>query len=149
MARQYLVTTGSVALVAATAKTVIELPTSSTASLVVIGIEMSFSMTAAGSCVAEWGTFATTGTGTSQTPLKYGSDQGVAANVGTVKVANSAEPGTFSAAGLPSWVIPLPGIYSVLYPAGREFFQPASVNRCLRLNSVGAGNVRVNLYFEQ
>jgi hypothetical protein len=149
VARQYLITTGSVALVAATNKTVIELPTSSTASLVIIGLELSFSHTTAGSCVAEWGTFVTTGTGTAHTPLKYGSDQGVVANTGSVKINNTVEPGTFAAAGLPSWVIPLPGMYSVLYPSGREFFQAASVNRCLRLNSVLAGNVRVNLYIEQ
>jgi hypothetical protein len=149
MATQYSVSTGSIALVAATAKTCIELPSNSTAGITIIGVEFSFSHTAAGSCVAEWGTFATTGTGTTVTPLKYGTGQGVAAIVGTVKIANTVEPATFAAATLPSWVIPLPGMYSVLYPAGRELFQPASINRCLRLTSVGAGNVRINLYFEQ
>lgn len=149
MATQYSISTGSIALVAATAKTCIEMPSSATMGITVIGIEFSFSHTAASSCVAEWGTFATTGTGTTVTPLKYGTGQGVAMIAGTVKVANTVEPGTFSAASLPSWVIPLPGMYSILYPAGREFFQPASVNRCLRLTAVGAGNVRINLYVEQ
>ena len=148
MATQYSVSTGSVALVAATAKTCIEFPTGATVGATVIGLELSFSHTAAGSCVVEWGTYTTTGTGTTVTPLKYGTGQGVAAPVGTVKVANSAEPSGFAAGTLPSWVIPLPGMYSVLYPAGREFFQPASTNRCLRLTSVGAGNVRINRYFE-
>jgi hypothetical protein len=149
MATQYSISTGSVALVAATAKTVIELPSSATAGITIIGLELSFSHTAASSCVAEWGTFVTTGTATTVTPLKYGTGQGVAMNAGTVKVANTVEPSTFASATLPSWVIPLPGMYSVLYPAGREFFQPASINRCLRLTAVGAGNVRVNLYVEQ
>ncbi len=148
MATQYSVSTGAIALVAATAKTCIELPSSSTQGLTIIGLELSFSHTAASSCTVEWGTYTTTGTGTSVTPLKYGTGQGVAANVGTVKIANTVEPSGFSAATLPSWIIPLPGMYSVLYPAGREFFQPASVNRCLRLTAVGAGNVRINLYFE-
>ncbi len=149
MATQYSVSTGSIALVAATAKTCIELPTSATAGLTVIGLELSFSHTAASSCVVEWGTYTTTGTGTTATPLKYGTGQGVAANTGTVKVADTVEPAGFASATLPSWVIPLPGMYSVLYPSGREFFQPASINRCLRLNAVAAGNVRINLYFEQ
>lgn len=149
MATQYSVSTGSIALVAATAKTVIELPSSASAGITIIGIEFSFSHTTASSCVAEWGTFATTGTGTTVTPLKYGTGQGVAANVGTVKIANTVEPATFLSATLPSWIIPLPGMYSVLYPSGRELFQPASVNRCLRLTAVAAGNVRINLYFEQ
>jgi hypothetical protein len=149
VATQYSVSTGSIALVAATAKTCIEIPTSSTAGITIIGLELSFSHTSASSCVVEWGTFVTTGTGTTVTPLKYGTGQGVAANVGTVKIADSAEVTTFAAATLPSWVIPLPGMYSVLYPAGREFFQPASINRCLRLTAVAAGNVRINLYFEQ
>ncbi len=148
MATQYSVSTGSVALVAATAKTCIELPSTSSAGITIIGMELSFSHTAAGSCVVEWGTYTTTGTGTTVTPLKYGTGQGVSANVGTVKVANSAEPSSFTAGTLPSWIIPLPGMYSVLYPAGREFFRPASTNSALRLTSVGAGNVRINLYFE-
>lgn len=149
MATQYSVSTGSISLVAATAKTCIELPTSATAGLTVIGLELSFSHTAASSCVVEWGTFVTTGTATTVTPLKYGTGQGVAANTGTVKIANTVEPSTFSAATLPSWIIPLPGMYSVLYPMGREMFQPASINRCLRLTAVAAGSVRINLYFEQ
>jgi hypothetical protein len=149
MATQYSVSTGSVALVAATAKTCIEFPSNATMGVTIIGLELSFSHTSAGSVVVEWGTFTTTGTGTSVTPLKYGTGQGVAAVVGTVKVANTVEPAGFAAGTLPSWVIPVPGMYSVLYPAGREFFQPASTNRCLRLNATGAGNVRINLYFEQ
>jgi hypothetical protein len=149
VATQYSVSTQSVALVAATAKTCIELPSSSTAGITIIGLEVSFSAAAAGSCVVEWGTFATTGTGTTVTPLKYGTGQGVAANVGTVKIADTVEVTTFAAATLPSWVIPLPGMYSILFPAGREFFQPASINRCLRLTSTLACNTRINLFFEQ
>lgn len=149
MATQYSISTGQIALVAATAKTCIEMPSSSSAGITVIGLEVSFSHTAASSCTVEWGTFTTTGTGTTVTPLKYGTGQGVAMNVGTVKIANTVEPAGFSAATLPSWIIPLPGMYSVLLPSSREFFQPASVNRCLRLTAVGAGNVRINLYVEQ
>lgn len=148
MATQYSISSGSVTLVAATAKTVIEIPSSATAGFVVIAFEVTSAATAAGTLVVEWGTFTTTGTGTTFTPLKYGTDQGVVANLGTVKVANSVEPTGFAAGSLPNWVIPLPGMYSILYPAGRELFQPVSTNRCIRVNSSLASPVRVNLVIE-
>lgn len=148
MATQYLITTGTVALTT-TAKTCLELPSSATAGITVVGLEFTFSQTVASSCTTEWGTFTTTGTGTTVTPEKWGTGQGVAANTGTVKVNNSAEPTGFASAGLPSWIIPIPGMYSALLPPGREFFQPASTNRCLRLAlASGTSNVRIDLYFE-
>ena len=149
MATQYAVCTGTLALTAGIKKTAIEIPSNSTMGITIIGLELSFSHTAAGSVQVEWGTYASSGTATTVTPLKYGTGQGVAAVVGTVKVINTIEPTTPVYGTLPSWVIPLPGMYSVLYPAGREFFQPASVLRMLSLTSVLAGNARVNLYFEQ
>lgn len=149
MATQYAVCTGSIPLTATVRRTAIELPSSATMGITIIGLELSFSHTTAGSVVVEWGTYATTGTATTVTPLKYGTGQGVAAITGTVKVNNTVEPATPVYGTLPNWVIPLPGMYSVLYPGGREFFQPASVNRMLSLTSVLAGNARVNLYFEQ
>jgi hypothetical protein len=39
-------------------------------------------------------------------------------------------------------------MYSILYPAGREFFQPISTLRCIRVNSSIAAPVRVNLVIE-
>lgn len=149
MATQFVVATGSIALVAATAKTCIEIPTGATAPLTVIGLELSYSAAAAGSCVVEWGTYATTGTGTTVTAQKYGADQGVAANLGTVKIADTVEPSTFARGTLPSWVIPLPGMYSILFPQGREMYQPPSILRAIRLTSTLACNVHVNLYIEQ
>lgn len=149
MATQYSVSTGAITLVAATAKCCIEIPTSATAGLTVVALEVMFTATAAGSCVVEWGTFSTTGTGTTVTPLKHGTGQGAAANVGTVKINNSAAPSGFAAGGLPSWVVPLPGMYAFSLPLGRELFQPASINRCIRLTSTLAGSTRLDLYFEQ
>jgi hypothetical protein len=148
MARQYVIATGTVALAATVAKTVIEIPTSSTATLQVIGLECVFDTVTAGSCVVEWGTYATTGTGTTVTPLLYGVDQGPAADVGTVKINDSAEPASFARGSLPSWVLPLPGMYSILYPYSRELYQPVSTLRALRMTSVGATNVFVNLTIE-
>jgi hypothetical protein len=144
-----VIATGTMALVAATAKTVIEIPTGATAPFQVIGLEFSFSATAAGSCVAEWGTYTTTGTGTTVTAFKYGLDQGPAAILGTVKVIDTVEPTSFVRGTLPSWCIPLPGMYSILYPYGREFYRPLSVLSALRLTSTLACNVHVNLVIEQ
>jgi hypothetical protein len=149
MATQYSISTGTIALVAATAKTCIEIPSGSTAPLTVIALELSFSHTAASSVVVEWGTFTTTGTGTTVTAFKYGMDQGPVAIVGTVKIADTVEPAGFARGTLPSWVFPLPGMYSAFHPYAREMYQPVSTNRALRLTAVGAGNVHINLVFEQ
>lgn len=149
MATQYSVSTGAIALVAATAKTVIEIPTGATAPLTVIAMEMSFSITTAGSCVVEWGTYATTGTGTTVTAMKYGMDQGPAAILGTVKVADTVEPATFARGTLPHWIVPLPGMYSAFSPYARELYQPLSTLRAIRCTSTVAGNVSVNLVIEQ
>lgn len=149
MATQYFVSTGTVALVAATIKGCIEFPTSATAGATITGLDCTFSAASAGSVVVEWGTYTTTGTGTTVTPAKMGTGQGVAANVGTVKVNHSAAPAGFAAAALPSWVMPLPGMYSMSFPLYREMFQPASVLRTIRVTSTVACNARLDLFFEQ
>ena len=149
MATQYVVPTGPITLVAATIKGCIEFPTSATAGATIIGVDFTFSASSLGSAVVEWGTYTTTGTGTTVTPAKLGTGQGVAANVGTVKVNHSAAPAGFAAAGLPSWVIPLPGMYSMAFPLGREMFQPASILRTIRCTSTVACTARFDLFFEQ
>jgi hypothetical protein len=148
MATQYTVPTGAVSLVAATAKVVLELPSAATIGLVVIGIDVTLSATAIGTCVVEWMSYATTGTGTTVTPSKLGIDQGPAAITGTVKINHTVAPGTLAAGTLPSWVLPLPGMYSIASPVGREFFWPASTLRCLRLTSSLACNAYVDVFFE-
>jgi hypothetical protein len=148
VAVQYTVPTGTVALVAATAKVVLELPSASTIGLTIIGLDITLSATVTGTCIAEWMTYATTGTGTTVTPSKLGIDQGPAALTGTVKVNHSANPGTLASGGLPSWVLPLPGMYSMAYPLGREFYWPVSTLRCLQLTSSVSCNAQVDVFFE-
>lgn len=149
MAGQFAVHTQQMTLVAATAKTLIELPTNASASLILVGLELGSAASAAGSIVLEWGTYTTTGTGTTVTPAKVGANQGPAANVGTVKINNTAEPAGFAIGTGWSITIPLPGMYSVLYPAGREPYQPISTNRAFRVTSTLASPVRLNVIFEQ
>lgn len=149
MANQFSISTHSVTLTANIAKTVLEVITGSTVPLTVIGLEVMSAATAAGSLVIEWGSFATTGTGTTVTPQKWGTDQSVVAILTSAKINNTAEPGTFAIGTLPSWVIPLPGMYSILFPYGREPYQPISTNRAFRVTSTLASPVRLNLIFEQ
>jgi hypothetical protein len=150
MATQYNISTGSIALVANTAKVVIEVPTGSVAPYQVVAVEMGFTATLAGSVLVEWGTYTTTGTGTTVTPEKYGQDQGPSAILGTVKVNDTAAPAGFARGTLPAWRVPLPGgLYSVLFPYNREMYVPVSTNLALRLNSTRACNVHVTLTIEQ
>ena len=148
MSKQYVISTGSVVLAANTAKVVMEVPTS-TQSYQVIGLEVMSAATAAGSLVLEWGTYTTTGTGTTVTPAFWGTDQSAAAVLGTVKVNLSVASAGFAVGALPNWVIPLPGMYSILYPYGREMYQPISTLRALRVTSTLASPCRVNLVIEQ
>jgi len=148
VANQFVVSTGSVTTVASTAKTCIEIPTSATTPIIITCLEVMSAATSAGTLTLEWGTFTTTGTGTTVTPQKWGQDQSIAAIVGTVKIADTVEPSGFAVGTLPNFVIPLPGMYSIIYPFGREMYQPISTNRALRVTSTIASPVRINLYFE-
>jgi hypothetical protein len=149
MAIQYVITTGSATMVAATAKTLIEIPSASTMPFVVYALEITSGATAAGTLVIEWGTYTVTGTGTTVTAQKAGTDQSVAAVLGTVKINDTVEPTSFAAGTLPTYTIPLPGMYSIIWPFGRELYQPISVLRALRATSSLASPVRINLYIEQ
>ncbi len=149
MPLQYVVTNLTTSLAAATGKVIVELPTGSTAGLTVIGLEVYLDAAAPGSCVVEWCTYATTGTGTTVTATKWGSAQSPAAILGTVKINDSVLPGTIASAGLPSWILPLPGSYSLLQPLYREMWQPESTLRCIRVTSTLASNIRCNVIFEQ
>jgi hypothetical protein len=149
MAIQYVVATGAIPLTLNVARTCIEIPTGSTFGFDVTGLEVTLDSTVAGSCVVEWGTFTTTGTGTTVTAATYSKNAGTAI-LGTVKVNDTAEPAGFAAAGLPSWVLAIPGAqYSILLPYAREMYQPPSTNRCIRLTCTQSCSARLNLFIEQ
>ena len=148
MALQYVISTGSVSLLVTTIKTVIECPSSSTVPFVVYALEVSSNATTAAVITFSWWSFTTTGTGTTVTPLKWGVDQSVAAITGTIKVANSGEP-TGTLTQLTTLFIPLPGMYSIIYPFGRETYVPVSTLRCLRATASAATSIAVNMYIEQ
>jgi hypothetical protein len=150
MAAQFIVKSDTIALTAAANKTILEFPTGASMWALIYAVEVSFSASAAGSATVTWGTFTTTGTGTTVTPGKVGVDRSLAAILGTVKIADTVEPSGFAAAtDMPSAVIPLPGMYSIIYPQGRELYRPISTNTCLRVNSTLACNVFLTVLFEQ
>lgn len=144
-AARYYIAWNAVALSAATAKTIVELPTASNHSPqweeLVIGCDVS----AAGNLKIEWGTFTTTGTGTAATPQLWRGDRGLTSAFASAKVADSVEPsgfsqGTLGGALYPGLLIPLPMYYPFQWPLEQEFAVPESTNFGIRLTSSVAGN---------
>jgi hypothetical protein len=153
MALQYCIATGAVTLAANTPKTMIEIPTGASAPFVIYLMEIATgTITAVASLTVQWGTYTTTGTGTTVTPLKIGVDQSVAAILGTVKIAETSNGAGFTAGAFPQLLLPLPGMYSISYPFGREPYQPISTLRALQLTNTStlySTTCTVNLYIEQ
>lgn len=148
MALQYVISTGATSLLTTTIKTMIECPTSSTVPFVVYALEVGANLVSAGSITLSWWSFTTTGVGTTVTPLKWGVDQSVAAVTGTIKINDTTEP-TGTLTQLTTVLIPLPGMYSIIYPFGRETYVPISTLRCLRATVSSACSVSINMYIEQ
>ncbi len=148
MARDYNVTTGAVALVAATAKTVIELVTTATVTADLVQASVSFdASTAAAGVVVELCRGTTTGTGTAATPVRYnGAAQMMAAAV-TAKTNDTAEPATLTV--IESYYVPNTAGQFWQLPLGRELVIPPSTLLSLRVTSAAAVNVRANLIFEE
>lgn len=146
--RRYYIAWDAIALVAATAKTILELPTTSTQDAhideVFIGYDYANSSTL-GSCKIQWGTFTTTGTGTAATPAPYGGNR-TASALTACKVADTVEPTTFTQGTLgantfrPSVVVPLPGLHAWQSPTEKELYVPVSTLFGLRLTSTVACN---------
>jgi hypothetical protein len=144
--RRYYAAWTSVALTAATAKTILELPTGSTLDLDIDEVFIGFDTTTAGNAVIEWGTFTTTGTGTALTPQPYGENR-VASLLSGAKIADTVEPTGFSQGTLggtirPSIFLPLPGYYAWQAALEQELYVPASTNYALRLTSSVTCNTR-------
>ena len=145
MSTVYYIAWDSTALVAATAKTIIELPTPANVSVVIHEIVIGFDMTVAGSCNVQMGTYTTTGTGTAATPQKMRGDRTIDSAVVSAKIKDTVEPTTFTqgtVGGLlwPGALVPLPGMFLWQWPMAREFPIPESTLFAIRLTSVGAGN---------
>lgn len=116
----------NVALTAATAKTVLELPTITNVPILIDEIFIGSKASAAGDMLLEFGVFTTTGTGTALTPQPWGSDQG-ASKLTTGKIADTVEPTGFTVGTLggtirPTINWPLPGYFAWQAQAGKEYY---------------------------
>lgn len=147
MSVQYVITTGSTALVAATAKTAIEIASTANVPPEWITAEISFNgVTQANTPVTvDFCTYAATGTGTAYTPKRFGQAVGVSSV--TAKVNDTVEPTTPTV--LYSWFItPLSGIWYPM-PLGRELLQAVSTIQGIRLTAPQVVNYIVNLTIEE
>lgn len=148
MSVQYIVTTGSIALAAATAKTVLEgVVGASVNPPEWIALDISFDgvNAAAVPVLVEFCTYAATGTGTAATPKRSGAAVGVAQS--TWKTNDTVEPTT--PVVFASLWIPPTGLFIYQWPLGRELLHPTSVVQGIRLTAPAAVNVRANLTIEE
>lgn len=148
MAVQYVIHTGSVALAAATAKTILEGVTDASGpppEWIALNVSFDSVNASAVPVLLEFTTYAATGTGTATTPRRLGAAQGVARS--TWKVNDTVEPTTptvFDSLWLPPTV---PFIYQ--WPLGRELLHPVSTVQGIRLTAPAAVNARVSLTIEE
>ena len=151
----WVVTTGSTALSAATAKTAIEMTTGSTAGNDWYQLDLSFNgaSSTAVPVTCEIITYTTTGTGTTITfaaaHRASAKAQAMALNpVSTAKVNLSVE-GTGSITVVTGWFIhPQAGVIYQM-PLGREFGMKPSIIYGIRLTAPATVNYLANLWFEE
>src|SRR6266545_2612831 len=93
---QYYIAWDSTALVAATAKTIVELPTPVNTCMQIVELVIGCDASTAGNLKIETGTFTTTGTGTAATPQKYNGNPNIDSDVTAAKVKDTVEPTGFS-----------------------------------------------------
>jgi hypothetical protein len=149
MPQIYVVSTGSVALVAATAKTVIGLATLSTQDAQVVKIRFSFdgSVATGNNVKVELLTWTADGTGTSITPFLYGENQNKAA-LTTAKGNYSAEPTSITVRDM-FWLPPNIAPYAEYDPLGQELEMPESKFYGFRLTSPSANNVAITAFVKE
>ena len=151
MAECYGVTTGigtPIALAAATAKTVIEVAAPSTATARLIQAAVSFDASAAAAGIkVELMRYATTGTGTAYTPIKYNGEGQARAALCTAKTNDTVEPGT--PITVEAWYVPNTGGQFWQLPLSRECYLPSSTLLGIRVTSAAVVNCAANLLFEE
>jgi hypothetical protein len=142
---QYYIAWPSTALVAATAKTILELPSPANCSPQIEELVIGCDATVVGNLLIQFGTFATTGTGTAATPQKWRGDRTIDSAITAAKIADTVEPTTFTqgtagAALYPGIAIPLPMYFPFQWPLDHEFAVPESTNFGIRLTSSASCN---------
>jgi hypothetical protein len=146
----YYIPWNSVALSAATAKTIVELPTPANVAIVLEELLVGCDVSSAGNLVVEFGTFTTTGTGTAISAAnipKWRGDRSIDCGITAAKIADTVEPsgfsgGTLGSTLLPNLVTPTPALPFFQWPMDEQFSVPESTNFAIRLTSSVAGNTR-------
>ena len=148
MARDYAVTSGVVALAAATAKTVIELVTPAGVSADIVQVSVTFDAATAGAgIVVELCRGAATGTGTVQVAARYNDAAQMVAASTTAKFNDTVEPATMTV--IESYYVPNTAGQFWQLPLGRELVMAPSTLLSLRVTSALVVNVRANVIFEE
>jgi hypothetical protein len=152
----YYLSWNSIALAAATAKTILELPTPANTSIELLELVIGCDVSSAGSLKIEMGTFTTSSTGgTAATPQKWQGDRTIDSAIVAAEINTSAtEPTTFTPGTLggllyPGLLVPLPALPFFQWPLGREFSIAESLNFGIRLTSSVAGNTMGWLVWEE
>lgn len=136
MAIQYLVATGlRTNLAASTAATMIEIATGTSMAPEWVQLDIS-NMAASGYTVVSFATSTASGTGTANTPRRWG--QAVGTAISTAKINLTAE-GT-GVADFYYIAYANPFTDRIMWPLGREQFQPTSTFQGVRFNSSVAGS---------
>jgi hypothetical protein len=147
-AETYSIDSPANALVAATAKTCIEIATPATQTNRIIDLTVGADAVVSGTLKVELITLAATGTGTAYTPKKCnGEAQNRAANT-TGKITDTAEGTTPTV--LKTYLFPLPlGGFEIQLPLGRERYMPVSTIVGVRLTASVACNGYAYVEFEE
>lgn len=145
--RKVYLTWDATALVAATAKTIAEIPTPSTTDIELCELVIGCDASSAGSLKIELGTFATTGTGTavSAPGIYNSSDRTPASLVTAAKISDTVEPSTFTTviSGNAKWpilLVPLPMYFQFQWPLMEGLTIPNTTKFGIRLTASIACN---------
>jgi hypothetical protein len=142
--RKYYVAWDSTALVSATAKTIIELPTVANIEADICELYLGCDASSAGNLKIEFGKFTTTGTGTAVSAatvqLMSGGDPGLDTALSAIKIKDTVEPTGFSNTAdtnalYPSLLVPLPMYVPFQWPLNEGFTIPESTNFAIRLTA--------------
>lgn len=148
----YSVNSGSVAMSAATAKTVLNVIAPSSFGIVLVGFEISFDgvTAAAVPVLVEIGLCTQGGAGTpAGSPPTPNQLRGQTISHGcTIGHNYSAEPTTITPV-YDWWLDPYKGMFDRLWPLGRELEQTVSKAICCRVNAPATVNCRASFEFER
>jgi hypothetical protein len=148
----YAVNTGSVAMVAGVAKTVLNVISPASFGICLVGFEISFDGVTASAvpAVVEVCQSTQAGAGTSAgsppTPVQVRGQ--TIAHGCTIGWNYSAEP-TVLAPAFDWWLDPNKGTFDRLWPLGRELEQTVSRGICIRVNAPAVVNARVSMEWER